>query len=154
MRFGAHVSEPPRDLRDERGPVVLFDGECPLCNRSVAFLARHDRDHRLRYAHLQGRFAAERLAPDLRSAARDGSVVLLEPECDDRVSLRSAAVLRALAHTRKLWRPLAWVAASAGAVRLLNVLYGHVARKRDDWFGRHDTCALPDPSFRSRFIAD
>lgn len=141
-----------RDIRDETGPVVLFDGECPLCNRSVAFLARHDRAHRLRYAHLQGRFASGHLAPELRSAARDGSVVLLEPEAGGRVSLRSAAVLRALAHTGGAWRLLGWLAAVPGAVPLLNVLYAYVARKRDDWFGRHDTCALPDASFRARFM--
>ena len=43
------MSEPSAGLRAETGPVVLFDVECPLCNRSVAFLARHDRTHRLRY---------------------------------------------------------------------------------------------------------
>jgi predicted DCC family thiol-disulfide oxidoreductase YuxK len=146
------VSEPAQELRAESGPVVLFDGECPLCNRSVAFLARHDRTHRLRYAHLQGQFAAEHLAPELRSAARDGSVVLLEPEAGGRVSLRSAAVLRALAHTSPMWLPLTVLAAVPGVVPLLNVLYAYVARRRDGWFGRHDTCALPDPSFRARFI--
>ena len=146
------MSEPAHDVRAESGPVVLFDGECPLCNRSVAFLARHDHAHRLRYAHLQGRFAAEHLTPELCSAARDGSVVLLEPEEGGRVSLRSAAVLRALAHTGTAWRPLAVLASVPGAVPLLNLIYAHVARKRDDWFGRHDTCALPDPSFRARFM--
>ena len=54
--------------------------------------------------------------------------------------------------TGPAWRPLAWLAALPGAVPLLNVLYAYVARKRDDWFGRHDTCALPDASFRARFI--
>ena len=146
------MSDLERDLRAEGGPVVLFDGECPLCNRSVAFLARHDRDHRLRYAHLQGRFASQHLPAELRSAARDGSVVLLEPGADDRVSLRSAAVLRALAHTRAAWRPLAALAAVPGVVPILNVLYAYVARRRDQWFGRHDTCALPDASFRARFM--
>ena len=146
------MSEPSAGLRAETGPVVLFDGECPLCNRSVAFLARHDRMHRLRYAHLQGTFASQHLPPTMRSAARDGSVVLLEPEVGDRISLRSAAVLRALAYTGPVWRPLAWLAALPGAVPLLNVLYAYVARRRDDWFGRHDTCALPDASFRARFI--
>ncbi|MBY0277373.1 DCC1-like thiol-disulfide oxidoreductase family protein [Candidatus Binatia bacterium] len=146
------MSDPGQDLRSESAPVVLFDGECPLCNRSVAFLARHDRTHRLRYAHLQGRFAAAHLPPELRSAARDGSVVLLEPDRGGRVSLRSAAVLRALAHASPAWRMLGWLAAVPGTVPLLDVLYAYVARKRDDWFGRHETCALPDASFRARFL--
>ena len=125
-------------------PVVFFDGECPLCNRSVAFLARQDVNGRLRFAHLQGRFAADRLEPAVRNTARDGSVVLLEPEHGGRVSLRSAAVLRALAHASGVWRPLAALAGSRLAVGVLDVLYGFVARRRDAWFGRHDTCALPE----------
>jgi predicted DCC family thiol-disulfide oxidoreductase YuxK len=141
-----------RDASGDPGPVVFFDGECPLCNRSVAFLARHDRTHRLRFAHLQGRFAAASLPPELRSAARDGSVVLLEPADGGRVSLRSAAVLRALAHTGGAWRALRLVAALPGAVPLLDLLYGYVAARRDRWFGRHDTCALPDASFAARFV--
>ena len=47
---------------------------------------------------------------------------------------------------------LAAVAAVPGVIPLLNVLYAYVARKRDDWFGRHDACALPDASFRARFL--
>ena len=133
-------------------PVVFFDGECPLCNRSVAFLARHDAAGRLRFAHLQGRYAAEQLTPAVRNTARDGSVVLLEPAHDGRVSLRSAAVLRALAHASAVWRPLALLAGSRLAVRVLDVLYDFVAQRRDAWFGRHDTCALPDASFRARFV--
>jgi len=133
-------------------PIVFFDGACPLCNHSVAFLARRDRRQRLRFAHLQGSFAAAHLTAELRNASLDGSVVLLEPDAGGRLSLRSAAVLRALARTGAAWRPLALLAAIPGMVPLLDVLYAFVARRRDAWFGRHDTCALPDPSFRARFL--
>lgn len=138
----------------ETAPVVFFDGACPLCNRSVAFLARRDRGQRLRFAHLQGRFAARHLPTALRNASLDGSVVLLEPATGGRVSLRSAAVLRALAHTGSGWRPLGVLVNVPGIVPLLDVLYAFVARRRDAWFGRDDACALPDPSFRARFLDD
>src|SRR5258708_2399718 len=75
-------------------PIVFFDGACPLCNRSVAFLARRDRSGRLFFAHLQGEIAARHLDPALRSVAQDATVVLLEPGARGRVSVRSAAVLR------------------------------------------------------------
>lgn len=42
-----------------RGPVLLFDGECGLCNRIVRMLLRLDRDGRLRYAPLQGAAAQD-----------------------------------------------------------------------------------------------
>lgn len=142
---------PPAAGSSATQPVVFFDGECPLCNRSVAFLARHDVQGKLLFAHLQGSHARSNLAPDTVSVARDGSVVLLEP-ASGRVSVRAEAVLRALAHASPRWRWLGAVAARPTLVRMLDVLYGFVARHRDEWFGRHDTCALPDASFRARFI--
>lgn len=36
------------------GPVLLFDGECGLCNRVVRLLLRWDRRGRLRFSPLQG----------------------------------------------------------------------------------------------------
>ena len=41
------------DTRTVAGPVLLFDGECGLCNRCVRLLLRLDRAARLRYAPLQ-----------------------------------------------------------------------------------------------------
>lgn len=133
-------------------PVVFFDGECPLCNRSVTFLAGRDRAGRLAFAHLQGHLAQSSLEPAMRNTALDGSVVLLEPDAAGRVSLRSAAILRALAHTSPRRRWLARLAESPFLVRLLDVPYAFVVRRRDRWFGRHDACAVPDPSFRARFL--
>src|SRR5690606_12299696 len=134
--------------------VVFFDGACPLCNRSVAFLAAKDRAGRLRFAHLQGRFAQETLDPELRDVGLDGSVVVLEPAAGGgagRVSLRSAAVLRALAHaTDRPW--LARLAERPMVVRLLDPLYRFVTRRRDRWFGREPACVMPDPELRARFL--
>lgn len=133
-------------------PIVFFDGACPFCNRSVAFLARHDRSGRLFFAHLQGEIAARHLDPALHSVTQDGTVVLLEPGAGGRVSVRSAAVLRALAYTAPHWAFLAHLAGWPGVQRVLDVAYGFVARRRDAWFGRHATCALPDPALRARFL--
>lgn len=44
------VPPPPAPV----GPVLLFDGECGLCQRIVRGLLRLDRHGRLRYAPLQG----------------------------------------------------------------------------------------------------
>ena len=42
---------PPR--RDVRQPVLLYDGECGLCNAVLRFLMREDSSGRLHYAPLQ-----------------------------------------------------------------------------------------------------
>ena len=35
---------------ESRGAVIVFDGVCVLCNGWVAFLLRHDRTGRYRFA--------------------------------------------------------------------------------------------------------
>ena len=107
-------------------PIVFFDGACPLCNRSVAFLARHDRSGRLFFAHLQGEIAARHLDPALRNVAQDGTVVLPEPgaravgQCAQR---GGAAPWR----TRAPPGPPRPPRRLAGVPRVLDVAYGFVA---------------------------
>ena len=48
--IGPVTAQPDPDRR----PVLLFDGECGLCNRVVRVLLRLDRTGRLHYAPLQG----------------------------------------------------------------------------------------------------
>ena len=35
-------------------PIILFDGVCNLCNRSVQYVIRHDPDAIFKFASLQG----------------------------------------------------------------------------------------------------
>ncbi len=48
------MASSPEIYSSEPGPVLLFDGECGLCNRIVRGLLRLDRGGRLRFAPLQG----------------------------------------------------------------------------------------------------
>jgi predicted DCC family thiol-disulfide oxidoreductase YuxK len=75
------------------GPVVLYDGECGLCHRSVKFLLERDRSQ-LWYAALQGETAAQLRAEHPRIPGTLESVVLVD---GGRVHLRSKAILHAAA---------------------------------------------------------
>ena len=37
--------------------VVFFDGVCTLCQRSVRYLLKHDKNKRLKFTSLQGQYA-------------------------------------------------------------------------------------------------
>src|SRR5688500_13062251 len=82
-------------------PILLYDGSCGLCARSVQFVLRHERrSHRLRFATLQGPHGAATLGSNPELAKVD-SVVWLEPSTDGtppRVLVRSEAVLAVLRH--------------------------------------------------------
>lgn len=133
-------------LADAR-PIVLYDGACGLCHRTVRFLLRHERDHELRFAPLQGPTAAELRVrfPTIPHAL--STVVLVDR---DRVRLRSKAVLHAAHHLRAPWRwayALRWLPAV-----VLDLGYRVVARVRFRLWGTADACALPAPDQRARFL--
>ena len=138
-------------------PVVLYDGVCGLCNRAVRFVLRRDRDGLFRFAPLQGELARAALARHgLAPPAADSSdpgtlyVVIDAGGRDERLLARSEAVLFIL---RNL--PLYWVAAALFRILprfLRDALYDFVARRRYRWFGRYDTCPLPRPEDRARFL--
>jgi predicted DCC family thiol-disulfide oxidoreductase YuxK len=139
-----------RQSSSEPLPIVFFDGECGFCHRTVRFLIERDPSGRLHFAHLQGDLARRALPAELRDVGRDGAVVLLER--GNRISRRSEAALRALSYLPAPWRWLGALAALRPALPLIDVAYRFVARRRDRFFPRSESCPLPDAQLRPRFI--
>jgi predicted DCC family thiol-disulfide oxidoreductase YuxK len=129
--------------------LVLYDGECGLCDRSVQWLLRHDPQGRLRYAPLQGPTARAFVE---RTDVYD-TIVFVEKGDDGavRVSRRSRGAFRILSRLGGVWRVISWLRILPAA--LTDVAYRFVAARRIRWFGRVDACRLPDPSVRARFLA-
>jgi predicted DCC family thiol-disulfide oxidoreductase YuxK len=139
------TSEIELDLTGGAG-LVLYDGQCGLCNRSVRWLIEHDRG-RLRYAPLQGPTAAAARArfPEIPQTLE--SVVFIEGE---RAYLRTKAFLHVARHLTWPWRAghaFRWLPAG-----LIDPLYRFVARNRYRWFGSYDECRLPTQAERHRML--
>jgi predicted DCC family thiol-disulfide oxidoreductase YuxK len=138
----------------DRAPILLFDGTCGFCARSVQFVLRHDRrDRSLRFASLQSSIG-ERLYeqhPELRGV---DSVVWLTPAAgmeQELVLVRSAAVLRVLRYLGGVW----WLLARIGALvprAVRDALYDFVARHRHQIIRGDASCLLPSPDERARFL--
>jgi predicted DCC family thiol-disulfide oxidoreductase YuxK len=126
--------------------IILFDGTCAFCEGSVRFVAARDRGY-FRFGASQnpaGRALLARFGTD-REAAR--SIILIE---DERVYLRSDAVLRIAAHLSAPWkyaRVLLWV-----PVIVRDTVYRIVAAVRHRVAGRSNACEIPPPEIRSRLI--
>lgn len=128
--------------------LVLYDGECGLCQRSVAWLVRHDRRARLHYAPLQGDTAR----PFVGEAAHFDTIVLLERAGDGGVRRyeRSRAALRLAFLVGGVWRALSWLRLLPAW--LTDLPYRLVARHRLRLFGRADACAVPPAAARGHFL--
>ncbi len=126
--------------------MLLFDGVCNLCNGAVDFVLRHERAPTLRFAALQSAAGVELLRAHRLSEALE-TMVLVE---DGRVSVQSTAALRAARHLRAPW---SWAYALLILPRpLRDAVYRIVARNRLRWFGERETCRVPTPELRARFL--
>jgi predicted DCC family thiol-disulfide oxidoreductase YuxK len=130
------------------GPILLFDGECNLCNGVVRFVAPRDRGGAIRFAALQSEagVALQRrfgLDPDDLD-----TVVLVE---GDRCHRKSDAALRVARRLSGAWPVLALLRVVPRPLR--DWAYDRFAERRYRWFGRSDACLVPTRELRERFLA-
>ena len=136
---------PPREL--PTAPLVLYDGTCGLCARSVRWILDHERDHDIVFAPLQGPTAALARSCYPRIPLSIDTVVYIT---NGRAHLRSKAFLHAANHLRAPWRwgyALRWF---PGVI--LDLLYRVVAALRYRLWGHADACGLVTPEQRRRFL--
>lgn len=151
----AAVSEPYAYRRDggvpafdDAHPIVIFDGACVMCSGFVRFLLRRDRAKRLRFLAAQtplGQAIYKHFG--LQSGDFD-TYVLLE---NGVARVKSDAALRLFALLGLPWSLLCVGRILPRSMR--DALYDFVARNRFRWFGRRESCYLPAPEERARFIA-
>jgi len=137
--------------QNDTSRLVLFDGVCGLCARTVRFVLRRDRAGRFVFAPLQGETAAAVL--EKHSMASDLETMIYVSDLDgptERVFTRSGAALAILDELGGLWRVVALLRVVPRPIR--DAVYRLVARYRYRWFGRFETCQLPSPAQRERFL--
>ena len=127
--------------------IILFDGTCAFCERSVRLIAARDHGY-FRFGASQnpeGRALLERLGTT-REAAK--SIILIE---GDRLYLRSDAVLRIARQLSAPWKyasVLLWVPRP-----IRDALYRVVAAVRLRIAGTSNACEIPPPEIRERLIS-
>ena len=128
--------------------VILFDGACNLCDRTVRFVAARDPAGYFQFASLASPAAARLLGVRPAGQRLPDSMVLVE---NDAVFSRSDAALRV---ARRLRFPLSLAYPLILLPKFLrDPLYDTIARHRYRWFGRREVCEV-DPALRGRFLED
>lgn len=129
-------------------PIILFDGVCNFCNASINFIIRHDRKKLFRFAALQSETGQQILRQYSLPTESFGSFVLVE---GGKVFLKSTAGLKVYNRLPWYWKwtQLGWIAPKF----LRDAVYDLIAKNRYKWFGKKETCMLPAPEVRSRFLS-
>jgi predicted DCC family thiol-disulfide oxidoreductase YuxK len=127
--------------------IMLFDGVCNLCNGAVQFVIRHDAVGDIQFASLQSASAKKLLEPFDIDPSSLQTFVLLE---DGRMYTKSDAALRVARVLKAPWSwlyPLIYIPSP-----IRNFVYDTVARNRYRWFGKQESCWVPTPELRARFL--
>lgn len=131
----------------KEGPVILFDGVCNLCNGSVQYVIRHDRYAIFKFASLQSDSGQQLLHKYHLPQSNFNSFVLIQ---DDKAYTRSTAALKVAAKLSGIVKLLYGFIIVPAFIR--DAVYNFIARNRYKWFGKKDTCMIPTPALKSRFL--
>ncbi|MGV3540116.1 MAG: thiol-disulfide oxidoreductase DCC family protein [Rufibacter sp.] len=127
--------------------TIYFDGVCNLCNGFVQFVIAHDRQCFFRFASLQSDAGQQTLQNYGMATEQFQSFLLVE---NGTLYTRSSAALRVLRRLTGGW-PLLYAFIIIPKF-LRDPLYDLVARNRYRWFGRQESCMLPTPELKARFL--
>ena len=126
--------------------IVLFDGVCNLCNRSVDFIIRNQKSHKLQFASLQSDVGKSIVNKSGFDEIPDSVMLYV----DGKLLIRSDAVL---AISTYLKRPYAYGIIFKYVPKILrDSVYNLIAKNRYRWFGKKETCRVPSADERERFL--
>jgi predicted DCC family thiol-disulfide oxidoreductase YuxK len=126
--------------------IVVFDGVCNFCSRTVDIIIKADRDDHFRFVASQTE-SGRALLSKYGITEVTSSVCLIQNE---NVYLKSDAALEI---ARRLSIPWRWFAVlKIVPLGLRDAVYSFIAARRYRWFGKRESCKVPDEKYRSKFI--
>ena len=128
-------------------PTIFFDGVCNLCTGSVQFIIKHDPKHYFRFASLQSELGQQVLQQFNLPSAEFGSFILLE---EGKIYTKSTAALRVTKKLDGLWPVLFSFMIVPPFIR--NWVYSFIAKNRYRWFGKKESCWLPNVELSNLFL--
>jgi predicted DCC family thiol-disulfide oxidoreductase YuxK len=127
--------------------VLLFDGVCNLCNGAVNFIIDHDPKAHFKFAALQSDYGQAQLTTLGYDTEEFDSLVLLSK---GEVYIKSTAALKIARKLSGLWPVLSIFLVLPPVLR--DWAYNIIAKNRYSWWGKRDSCRMPTPALRQRFM--
>ena len=134
----------------DAAPVLLYDGVCGFCNKTVQMILDRDRRGTLRFAALQSDYGRAVVARHRELEGVDSVVYVERDAGGERIYVRSGAALKVAAYLGGVWK--VFLAAKVIPRGLRDYLYDLFARNRYRVFGKYDQCMLPPAEARARFL--
>lgn len=131
----------------EEAPVILFDGVCNFCNYWVNFAIKRDRRKKLKFTTLQGQAAKQLLSQYHINPTSLSSVIFIDK---GKAYTQSSAAIRICKYLAGGWKLFYGFMIIPKFIR--DFFYNIIARNRYRWFGKKESCMVPTPELRERFL--
>lgn len=128
--------------------LILFDGVCNLCNDSVIKVIKNDKKNVFLFTALQSDIGQKIIHHLKIDTAKTDSIILYEPE--GNYYIKSSAALRIMSKFSGLWKLTQIFRILPPAFN--NIFYDLIARNRYKWFGKKDSCMIPTPDLKAKFL--
>jgi predicted DCC family thiol-disulfide oxidoreductase YuxK len=127
--------------------IILFDGVCNLCNRSVTYVIQRDKKDVFRFAALQEAAGQALIATHGIDTSQTDSVILVDGE---KVYVKSTAALKIARHLGGGYPLLYGFMIVPNFIR--NWVYDYIAKNRYKWYGKKESCMIPTPELKAKFL--
>jgi len=133
----------------DRYDIILFDGVCNLCNNAVDFVIKRDKKDRFKFGALQDAASKSILKENKINQDYIDSIILVR---GDQIFYKSKAALEIAKNLSGLWPVLVVFNIVPSFIR--DPIYDWIARKRYSWFGKKETCRIPTPEEKQKFLGN
>ncbi|WP_407557539.1 thiol-disulfide oxidoreductase DCC family protein [Winogradskyella sp. 4-2091] len=129
--------------------LILFDGVCNLCNSSVLYVIKRDSKNNFLFAPLESKIGTEIIKKFNIDTEKTDSILLYNP-VKDKLTYKSTAALLIASRLGFPTNLLSIFLIVPAFIR--NWVYNYIAKNRYKWYGKKDSCMIPTPELKSKFI--
>ena len=132
----------------ENKKIILFDGVCNLCDSSVQFIIKNDKKDIFRFVSLQSKLGIEICNYIGVDRSKIDSIIMYNPGV--AYYHKSSAVL-------EICDELGGIYSLTSVFKILpekirNYIYDHIAKNRYKWYGKKESCMIPTPELKGKFL--
>ena len=131
----------------QQQPIILFDGLCNLCDGAVKFVIKHDADKKFLFASLQSENGQKLLKQFNLPLENFNSFVLYQ---NNKVYSKSTAALNVAKQLNGAIKFIYLFIIVPAFIR--DSVYNWISKRRYKWFGKKETCIIPTPELKARFL--
>lgn len=131
----------------KKQPILLFDGECGLCNSFIRFFLKHEKKSQMSFVHLKSDLGIK-IKTYFELGDKIDSIILIR---NHEAFIKTCAVLRLTFYLKGLWPLLISLLIIPPFLR--NFIYDQIAKRRRKWFKNSEICSFTNENEKNRFLS-